>query len=203
MYLWPPGTEHVEDVDRKLEDGNVVDVLADVPPCITETGEALAPRFGSRLHVFVDLSEPVLEGQGVEEHETADTEGGGAVFLLIGLGNDIGDTARYPRVTCQLRRRLFHSVSDNTRGGIDKVEPFYVQRQDAKMIGEIGNRPGPDGPFRSNLAARAVDPPLKVGGALKVGEQVVLMSKPVGIEKADGCQRFGEVEQAVFELAFQ
>ena len=29
--------EHIEDVERKLEDWNVVDVFADIPPGVTET----------------------------------------------------------------------------------------------------------------------------------------------------------------------
>ena len=98
LQLRSPDIEHIEDVDRKLEDGNVVDVFANIPPGVAETGETLVQRFRTRLHVLVDLCEPFLEGQGVEENETADAQSGGAVFLLIGLGNYVGDETGDARV---------------------------------------------------------------------------------------------------------
>ena len=61
------------------------------------------------------------------------------------------------------------------------------------MVDQVCHRPGPRRAFRPYLTVRAVDPPLKVRGLFKVGEQVVFISKPVGIEKADNCQRIGEV----------
>ena len=166
MYFGPPGTEHIEDVDRKLEDGNVVDVFADMLPSVAKTGQALPPRLRSRLHVLIDLSEPVLEGERVEEDKTTNAEGGGAFFLLIGLGNEVGDSTRYPGVATYPMRGLFHTIPDRPCCGVDKVHTFDVDGQCAKMVDKVRNCPCSDGALQPNCASRAVEPPLKIGGAL-------------------------------------
>ena len=45
LHFWRTGLEDVEDVERKLKDGYVVDVLADMPPCLTEAFESSPARF--------------------------------------------------------------------------------------------------------------------------------------------------------------
>ena len=43
-----------------------------------------------------------MKGEGVEEDETANAERGGAVFFLIGFGNQVGNAMSGSRVTFQL-----------------------------------------------------------------------------------------------------
>ena len=58
--------DHVEDVGRKLEDGDVVDVFTDVAPGAAQTGDALSQRFGRGLDILAGRGQTVLEGEGVE-----------------------------------------------------------------------------------------------------------------------------------------
>ena len=160
LQLRSPDIEHIEDVDRKLEDGNVVDVFADIPPGVAETGETLVQRFRTRLHVLVDLCEPFLEGQGVEENETADAQSGGAVFLLIGLGNYVGDETGDARVAGKFCGCLFHSISNDFRGGGHAVRGVDFQGKDSEIVGEVGHRADSDGAIGPHFAASAVKPPL-------------------------------------------
>ena len=101
------------------------------------------------------------EGQGVEEDETSDAPGGGAVFLVIGLGNDFGDAAARPGVLFQFLRGLFNSVSDDPRSGGHPIRPLNFQREDAEIVREVGCRSGPDGAIGPHFAVSAVEPPIE------------------------------------------
>ena len=97
-----------------------------------------------------------MEGEGVEEDETADAPSGDAVLLLIGLGDEVGDATSGPRVTFQLPRRLFYSIFDDLRGGGHAVRSFDFQGKDSEIVGEVGHRADSDGAIGPHFAASAV-----------------------------------------------
>ena len=45
LHFWRTGLEDVEDVEGEIEDGYVVDVFADMPPCLAEAFEPSPLRF--------------------------------------------------------------------------------------------------------------------------------------------------------------
>ena len=88
------------------------------------------------LHLIVDDGEAILEREGVEEDEAADSPGGGAVALLVGGGDDFGDAARGAGVAGELLGGLIERVAD----GCDGLDHLIVDlvREEAQMVGEGG-----------------------------------------------------------------
>ena len=88
-YLRRPQLEYVQDVDRELKHGYVVDVVAHVSPDAAQTGNTILESFLDRWGLSGSCGKAVVEGQRVEEHQTPDAQSGGAVLLLVGLGDDL------------------------------------------------------------------------------------------------------------------
>ena len=144
LHFVRPIDEHVKDVGGQLEDGHVVDVVADRAPSVAETGGTPSQGFVDSRNIFIRGSETVLECESVEEHQAADAESGGAVFLLVGAGNDVGDSAGDAGVSGDLRRRLFQRVSDDGGGGDHAVHALQLQRKGANLVSKVGHGACPD-----------------------------------------------------------
>ena len=141
--------ELVQDVCGQLEYGHVVDVVADIPPGISEACDALgAPRFKGRWHVLVDLGESILKGEGVEEYKARDSQCSRTVFFLIGLGNDVSDAIGGSRVIGYLSCPLLERQSNEIGRGLHGVHPFDIQRQGAEVGREVFHGSGSDASVR-------------------------------------------------------
>ena len=153
--------------------------------------------------VFIGGGETVLECESIEEHQASNTEGGGAVFLLVGTGDDVGDATRYPSVFGNLIRRLFQRVPNRTCGSGYSVHAFQFQWKSAQLVGKLCDGPAPYAWLWRRHPARPMQPPSEVRSGLKTSVRVLLMSKAVGIKNANHSKCFGKVFQALFELTIQ
>jgi len=78
--------------------------------------------------VVIRGGEAILKGEGVEEDEAADAQGGGAVFFLVGPGDDVGDAAGYALVPSDVTGGLFERMTDHAGSGGHVVDALQFQR---------------------------------------------------------------------------
>ena len=195
--------DHVENVGCKLEDGDVVDVFADVAPDAAQTGDALSQRFGHGLDILAGCGQAILKGESVEQHQAADVQGGGAVLLLVGARDDIGDAPGYSRVARDPVRCLLKRVPYRSGGCHHTVHSLKLQRECAQLVGKLGRGSHPDTWTARLCASGAVHPPLKVRSGLEFSPRVVRASEPAGIENADHPEGFRKGLHALVELVLQ
>ena len=183
--------KYFEDLEGEFEYRDVVNPFADELPGVAEAGDAAAEGLPDGGNVVVRGGEAVLEGEGVEEDEAADTQGGGAVFFLVGLGDDVGDATGQAGVLGDRASGLFEGVTHHSGGGGDTIDVFEVQGEGAEFIGEFADGALPDGRLGPGRATGAVQPPLEVGG-FKPGPGVFGVPELFGIENAEVPRAWGK-----------
>ena len=193
--------EHVEDLGGQLEHGHVVDAFADVAPDIAQAGDALATGLADGGHVGAHDGEAVLEGEGVEEHEAADAEGGGAVLFVIGAGDEVGDEQGDAGVFGDGGGGPLHAVADDGGGGGHAVRALQFEGQGAQLAGQVGHGAAARAALRQGRAARAVRPPADVVGGAQPRERVLREPDAVGVEDAEHAEGLGEGFEALRDLS--
>ena len=185
--------EHVEDVDRQLEYGNVVDVVANIAPRAAESRQAATSRLADRGNLGTDCGKALLESQGVEQHQATDPQGRGSVLFLVGPGDEIGYAVRDAGMARYLSRRLLEREPNDLGRGGHAVRSLQFERERVQLVGKPLRGPGSEAARRHFHAARAVNPPFEIRGGFEGGKNVVLAPQPHGIQNAYHSQSFREV----------
>ena len=135
-----PIAEHLQDVRRQLKYRHVVDLVTDVTPGFSQAGKFLPQRFLNRGDIFVHHRKAVLEGQRIEKHQAPDSQGGGAVLLLVGAGDYVGNPAGYAGMLRDLYRRLLQRVPDRAGSGRHPVYAFKLQWKRTQLVRKLRHR---------------------------------------------------------------
>ena len=195
--------QHFEDVDRQLEDGHVVDLVADPAPCQEQSRRALTERFTHRRDVGPRGRQAVLEGDSVEEHQATDAQGRRLISLLVGACDQIGDAVSDARVLVELAGRLFQRVSDDARRRRHPIHALQLQRKRAHVIGQLGDGSAANRPLRNDGSTRAVQPPSNVRRVSERSLRVLRPPQAVRVQDTEHTDGFRKRPDPVSKLTLQ
>ena len=128
-------------------------------PGVAEAVDTLPQRLVDRRNILISGGEAVLKGQGIEQHQTPNPQGSGAISLLVSAGNYVGDAPGYARVSGDMLGSLLHGVPHGYGSGGHPVHALKLQRKSAQLVGKLRRRPAPYAPLRRTCTEGAVQPP--------------------------------------------